>query len=264
LSWLVAMLTLGTAFPYLIRYLDTGYEWHLTIYSASLLASLAGLTVLAIGDGPDIQSGRRIQIDTPAALREFRYPKLSAAALGYLGHMWELYAFWSLAPLLVTATTAQKSGWPAPLLAFLVISAGAVGSVLGGWISKGAGSRAVALIALSGSAAACAVVPVVHAPSILLTMLFLWGLFVIPDSPQPSSLAVAACKSDQVASTLAILNGAGFLLTVFSIKLSLAYWTSIGVGVAWLLLPGPVRGFLSLLFWESPRAFSIRKRRASI
>jgi len=252
LSWLVAMLTLGTAFPHLIRYLDSGYEWHSTMIIASLLACAAALIVLVIGDGPAMQCGRRLRIDIPAAINAFKRPKLGAAALGYLGHMWELYAFWSLVPLLVVAAAPHDSP-PTSLLAFLIIATGTLSSIIGGFISKKAGSRVIALIALSGSAMACAVVPLIHDGPILLLVLFLWGLFVIPDSPQLSSLAVGACESDQVASTLALLNGTGFLLTVVSIKLSLACWSSIGPAVAWLLLPGPVIGFVALMFFENVR-----------
>jgi MFS family permease len=254
LSWLVAMLTLGTAFPHLIHYLDSGYDWHITILTASVLASVAALIVLATGDGPALRHGHPLQIDILAALSEFKHPKLGAATLGYLGHMWELYSCWSLVPLLVVASTSQSSARSTSLIAFLVISTGAVGSVIGGFISKRTGSRVVALTALLGSAAACAVIPFIHSPPILLLALFLWGLFVIPDSPQLSSLAVAACKSDQVASTLALLNGAGFFLTVVSIRLSLSYWAQLGSSVTWLLLPGPVVGFISLAFFEPFRS----------
>ncbi len=250
LSWLVAMLTFGTAFPHLVRSLDAGHDWHLTIVVASLLACTAALIVLATGDGPAIGSGRRMHIDIRTALDDFRCPGLGAAALGYLGHMWELYAFWSLVPLLVLTTATQDSARSASLVAFLIIATGAFGSVVGGIISQRAGSRFVALLALSGSAAACAVVPIIQNPSVLLLALFLWGLFVIPDSPQLSALAVRACKSDQVASTLAMLNGAGFLLTVVSIKLSLACWPAMGPAVAWLLAPGPLIGLMGLIFLD--------------
>lgn len=255
LSWLVATLTLGTAFPHLLRYLNTGYDWRLTILAASLLASAAALIVLATGDGPDVQTSRRTKIEIAKALGDFRQPKLGAAALGYLGHMWELYAFWSLVPLLVVNATSHGAGRTASLIAFAIIAAGAAGCVIGGLISKKIGSRAVALIALTGSAAAASVVPVTHDPSVILFVLFVWGLLVIPDSPQLSTLAVAACRSDQVASTLALLNGAGFLLTVVSIKLTLACWPSMGPAVTWLLLPGPVIGILGLTLFDRRKAF---------
>ena len=252
LGWLVAMLTLGTAFPHMIRYLNAGYDWHVTIIAASILACAAALIVLAIGDGPGAQNGRRTRVHLRDALRAFQGPKLASAALGYLGHMWELYAFWSLVPLLVAATR-EAPALSVSLMSFLIIATGALGSVIGGFLSRRAGSRAIALIGLAGSAAACAVVPIVQSSSIFLIMLFVWGFFVIPDSPQLSSLAVAACRSDEVASTLAILNGAGFLLTIASIKLSLACWPQMGVAVAWLLLPGPIAGFFALFPFQKVR-----------
>ncbi|WP_201449711.1 MFS transporter [Bradyrhizobium sp. Ai1a-2] len=248
LSWLVAMLTLGTAFPHLIRYLDPGYEWHFTIIVASLLACAAALIILTTGDGPAAQCGRPMQIDVPAALREFKRPKLRAAALGYLGHMWELYAFWALVPLLAAAAVASSSG-RIPLISFLIISAGALGCVIGGFIGRRTGGRLVAMAALLGSAAVCIFFPAIQTSPALLLALFVWGFFVIPDSPQLSSLAVMACKGDQVASTLALLNGTGFLLTVISIQLSLACWPLIGAHVTWLLAPGPVVGFVSLRYY---------------
>jgi hypothetical protein len=79
-----------------------------------------------------------------------------------------------------------------------------------------------------------------------------------------SSLAVAACKADQVASTLALLNGTGFLLTAGSIKLSLALWPSTGPAVTWLLPPGPILGFASVMLLGSNRALQERDTRGKL
>lgn len=43
------------------------------------------------------------------------------------------------------------------------------------------------------------------------------------------------------------MNSIGFLLTVFAIELTSNYWQSLGTGVTWLLVLGPVLGLLALL-----------------
>ena len=259
LAWLVGMLTLGTALPHGIRLLGHALPWQLTITVASVLAAAAALLVLWLGDGPHLKRRH----DAPPlrlgrVLLTFGIPEFRASALGYFGHQWELYAFWTLVPALVvlsglaTPQSAQLSG-----TAFLIIGAGALGCIAGGLWSQKIGSARVAAAALGCSALCCALFPITPDwPAwARLCLLLVWGTSVVADSPHFSALSARACPPEMVGSALAFQNALGFAITLGSIHLSSRWLTDFGSGIAWLLLPGPVLGLLGLrrLWWRPQR-----------
>ena len=162
LAQLVGMLTLGTALPHGIRLAGAGWSWQATILVSSALALIAAALIFRLGDGPHLKRRhdapplRLGRVFYAFSRREFR-----ASALGYFGHQWELYAFWTLVPSLLVvsglaaAQTAALSG-----LSFAIIAIGALGCVLGGWWSQRTGSARVAATALGLSALCCALFPV--------------------------------------------------------------------------------------------------------
>lgn len=257
LAWLVGMLTLGTAVPHGVRMLGARWPWQSVLLVSSVLAVVAALMILRLGDGPHLKLRNPTE---PAwrggVLRAFKVPALRASALAYFGHMWELYAFWTLVPILIRVTELpQRLGFGSVAgLSFSVIGIGALGCVLGGRLSVNLGSARVAAVALAGSALCCLVFPwVSHAPAwLLLAVLLVWGMAAVADSPQFSALSSRACPPDAVGSTLAVQNGIGFAVTLVSIILTTRVVDQVGVEVAWWLLPGPLLGLIALRpLWRS-------------
>jgi MFS family permease len=248
LAWLVGMLTIGTALPHGIRALGGGLPWQAVAASSSLLAVIAGIAIHRLGDGPSLPRGAR-QLQWGATFSVARIPAFRSSALGYFGHMWELYAFWTITPFLVELVLAPwKPGVAAVALwSFVIIGIGGLGCFVGGWLSRRHGSARVAVAALAGSALCGMVFPwVAGSASIALIVLVAWGITVVADSPQFSALSARAAPPRIVGSALAIQNSIGFAITIASIDLATRSIGAMGAYSAWLLVPGPLLGLLAM------------------
>ena len=246
LGWLVGMLTLGTGLPHLVRGSGVTPTWQGVIYTASGLAIAAAILVSWLGNGPHHASTRRIQWGR--VLDTYRLPAFRSAAFGYFGHMWELYAFWAMVPLLIAGITVGQHANQIYAVAFLVFASGAAGCVVGGLLSQRVGSVRVAIVALAGSALCCLLYPWFQGGSyaLALALLLAWGLFVVADSPQFSALASHACPKDRIGSALALMNSIGFAITIVAIQVVTGSWETLGERIAWVLLPGPVMGMIAM------------------
>ena len=248
LAQLVGMLILGTALPHATRYFGVDWPWQLVILFSSILALLAMIMIFWLGDGPHLKMTGQSNIK-PISIRSiFTIPRYRSSAFGYFGHMWEVYAFWAMVPMLIAVTHQISNPTDLSGFAFVVIAMGAVGCFIGGQLSKTISSSRVASYALGLSGLCCLIYPWVKEAPLLLQLLFwaIWGMSAAADSPQLSAISAKACPPEIVGTALTIQNAIGFGITMISIQLCTVLIPYLNNYISWVLLPGPVIGLIVL------------------
>jgi MFS family permease len=219
----VGALTVGKATPYLVHALpDAGPAT--VILTASGCAVIAALIVAAFyADGPYPFPPRPFSwglVRTVAERREWRL-----ATGGYLGHMFELYSFWTWIPVFIGASiAAQRSLADAhvvSLIAFGTIAIGGVGCVWGGLAADARGRERLVMLAMAASGTCSLLIPLAFGRSLwlLAPLALTWGFFVVADSAQFSALVTESVPSHAVGTALTVQTSLGFLLTMISIQL---------------------------------------------
>ena len=246
LGWLVGALVLGSASAHGIRALSVELPWSTVMISVALLAAAGGLILfMAIPEPPNTTANTK-KLEMQALATIWTDWRVRASVLGYFGHMWELYTFWVLVPLILAT---QLNGQALSFAAFGVLGIGAVGCIGGGWLAKRWGSARVATLQLSMSGICCLLAPwLMSAPLIwFLLWLAIWGITAAGDSPQFSTLTASNAPKHAVGSVLTLTNCMGFALSIVSIELftSLAQEHQLASLLPWLGI-GPLLGVLAM------------------
>ena len=226
LGVMIGALTVGSAVPHGVNSVGS-IAWQGVVLLGSLQAALGALIVaFAVRQGPFAMP--KSVLDFGQVFEIIRNRPLRLANLGYLGHMWELYGFWGWAAVIFAAS----SGWPRSkyeLASAASIAIGAIGCIWAGAASdklqdETASARVaqrarVTMIAMSVSSACCIVAALVfHYPMLLLGLSLIWGIAVIADSAQFSTIISEVSDKSYVGTALTCQVAAGFLLTAFSVR----------------------------------------------
>jgi MFS family permease len=230
LGIMIGALTVGSAVPHAANAIG-GIPWRGVVLLGSAQAVLGALVVaFGVREGPFAMPQSRFD---PAQIFEIvRNRPLRLANLGYLGHMWELYSMWGWIAVIIAAS----AGWPRAryeAAAALAIAIGAVGCIWAGAASdklqdqeaslRVAQRARVTMIAMGISAACCVLAALVlHRPLLLVPLSLIWGIAVIADSAQFSTIISEVSDKRYVGTALTCQVALGFLLTAGVIRLMAA------------------------------------------
>lgn len=247
---LVGALTLGSASPHILAAFGD-LDWQVIYLAAAGLAAFGGAVILWAGVGPNVPRSVRVQAGRVA--QAWRVPSLRLANLGYLGHMWELYAMWTwLAVFLAQSFRHSAVADPrtlAEIVTFCAIAAGALGAWLGGVCADRWGRTTVTIgsMAASGACAAAMGWLLGAPPWIVIVVAVVWGITIIADSAQFSASIAELSEPDSVGTMLTLQTCGGFLLTLVSIQLVAPVSSAFGwPGAFTMLALGPALGCLAM------------------
>lgn len=243
---LVGALVLGSASPHLIRSFGSFENWQLVLFVAAILSFISAVIgALFIEEGPYRYQSPPFRLSEVKKVLTDR--KVMLANLGYLGHMWELYAMWAWLSLFLSASFAisgTNDRW-ASIITFAAISMGGIGSVIAGKLADRIGRSTVtsASLILSGGCALVVGQFFGGNPILLTIIVLIWGFAIVADSAQFSASVSEHCDRTLIGTALTLQTSMGFLLTLFSIRMVPSLVNLVGWQWAFAFLAlGPVVG----------------------
>jgi predicted MFS family arabinose efflux permease len=254
LGLLVGALVLGSAIPHALRAAGAALPWPSVMLGVAALAAAGGVLLVRLVPEPAHAAARVTTLQWRALGMLATDRRMRGSVLGYFGHMWELYTMWVLVPAILATRLA---GTPLSWASFAVIAAGFVGCVGGGHAVRRFGSARVAGAQLAVSGACCLAAPwLMEAPAPWFAVwMLLWGVTVVGDSPQFSTLTARNAPPAAVGSVLTLTNSIGFAISIASIELfvGLAQQRALATLLPWLAV-GPILGLAAMASLMRERA----------
>lgn len=259
---LVGALTIGTGSPHFVNALGGVNDWRLVIYSSAGLGALGGLiAAFFIKDGPYRTSTPKFNWKYVGEV--MRQREIALANLGYLGHMWELFAMWAWVQVFLTASfelVGLNEIWSSGVT-FAVISMGGLGSVLAGQLADKFGRTTVTIASLVMSGTCSILVGFLFGgnPIALVIVCLIWGFAIVADSAQFSAAVSELCRKEYTGTALTLQTSLGFLLALVTIRLVPTLEGIFGWGWAFAFLAlGPLAGIWAMAaLRRSPEALKL-------
>ena len=231
---LLGALTAGSGLPYIFNL--TGLpNWRILLSISSLLALIGSILIyIFIQEGSHLVKGAKFQFSNIKEL--FSKKSVRYANYSYFGHMWELYAFWVWIPKFLQEVHSRTNPGISVNLyfsmgTFLVFVFGALGNIIGGKVADNIGRTKfnIIMLVISGFNSLIIGFFLNNAVAALLIAI-IWGLTIVPDSPQYSAMISELSNPAYIGTALAIQTTFGFALSNISIWLlpiiiNLTGWT---------------------------------------
>lgn len=251
LGVLAAAIVVGNGMPHLVNGLG-GLDWRVVIYATSALTLAGGLIAeLAVKQGPF--PFPTATFDPRQIGHVFANRGVRLATLGYIGHMWELFALYAW--FSVFFADALRA-WGAPVgstaayATFAMFAAGGLGCWLGGLLADRweKPSMTALMMIVSGSCSLLIGLLFGASPWLILLVGLIWGFTVVADSAQFSTMVTEYADQAYVGTALTLQLAAGFTVTVATIWLIPLLQEAVGWRWAFAILAlGPMVGILAML-----------------
>ena len=252
---IVGALTIGKASPYLAQAFPSATVRMVTMLASASALLAATIVWYAYRDGPYEFPARPFAWSRVAQVLRVREYRLATG--GYLGHMGELYSFWTWIPAFLAASDAEHAlathgsanSRLSAIIAFGVIAVGGAGCVWGGLVADKIGRARLVTWAMAASGSCALLIGLAYGHSwwLLAPIALVWGFFVIADSAQFSVLVTEQVPTHAVGTALTLQVSMGFLLTTITIQIIPPLVSAVGWRYTFPILAiGPALGIASI------------------
>jgi len=242
-----------------------GLDWQIVIYATSAVTVLGGLIAeFLVSQGP--HPFPRATFDPRQAGRVFANRGVRLATIGYVGHMWELFAVYAWFAAFFTAAleaSGATAGANAAYATFAIFVAGGVGCWLGGVLAGRLGKPNLTALMMTVSGSCSLLIGLLFgmSPWLILLVGLIWGVTVVADSAQFSTMVTEYADQAYVGTALTLQLAAGFTVTVATIWLIPVLQEAVGWRWAFAVLaPGPLVGVLAMLRLKLRKAMAMRRQ----